>query len=93
MKAVEFYHFDERGEETVKAVLAWDGGRWLASRGSEEFARKVIRQNILDPHDHEWLSSGEEPERFLDSLQFHYRSSYLGASPTKTGADVDLIPI
>jgi hypothetical protein len=60
-------------------TIGWNGRHYVVSPPDDTTLLEILGESLLDPQTQDVVGS-DDPERFLNCLQFQYRSPYFRAS-------------
>lgn len=64
--------------------IGWDGSQYVIEPANDAVLGELLTETLLDPQTQDVVTS-QEPDRFLNCLQYKYRSAYfLITPPTQT---------
>ena len=86
MLYVEFHGLRGNADFVLLGAIGWDG-RQYSSTLPEVQTQNILADRLWEPSTEQNVDSNQ-PERWLNALQFHFRSVYFQAFPPKQGVRI-----
>lgn len=80
---VDFWGFGENGENAKLGTVEFTGGKLVVTPPNDLAMNKVIRSSALDTKTGGKIDAKDDPEKWLKSLKYTYRSPYFQAGEAK----------
>ena len=82
MKSVTINKIERARNKTI-GKLVWNGKDLTSDPPENLLLLRLVDQKVMDIEKHELIFFKDDPDRWLEMLQYQYRSPYFNAGPVE----------